>query len=230
MPRPSFAPRRFTLLEMLVVIVIITILLSLLFAGFSRVRKAGTDTICVSQLKQFHTSSVLFLNANRQRYPGDVLNTTDLQKGRCWIGQLGSGSDWSSLKVTDRPMNAYLGATSNGASVPVAKCPLNEEDLDAFIKVGSSYAGNSNDSWLSLKSLRLTSVKNPSRTILGMEIGTMAFATGTSYKSYWRMTHGRKASPTYPIVRVDGSGFIHTFQNGEGRNVASAKANFDINL
>ena len=193
MNRTKHFVRHLTLLEMLLAIFIIAILLSLFFAGFKHARKAKNDTICIAQLRQFNISSALFLNANRQSFPGIVRGAEDSNYGRCWIGKNGT-SLWGS-KVTDRPLNAYLGYVTNGAEVPIAKCPYNDETFDAYNGVGTSYAGNSVDNaWDSLNNLRLSSLQNPGRTILGMEMGgwLMLYSLTHQLGREWFMARARR--------------------------------------
>jgi prepilin-type N-terminal cleavage/methylation domain-containing protein/prepilin-type processing-associated H-X9-DG protein len=61
----------FTLMELLVVIVIISLLAGMLFPVFSRIQDRGREVKCTSNLRQLHTAAMSFVNdpANKGRLP-----------------------------------------------------------------------------------------------------------------------------------------------------------------
>ena len=61
--------RRFTLIEMLVVIAIIGILASLLLPSLGRAREKARRAVCLSNHRQFYTSVSLFSNENNAKLP-----------------------------------------------------------------------------------------------------------------------------------------------------------------
>ncbi len=226
MPR-SLKTRRFTLLEILVIIIIILILLSLLFAGLSSCRKKSQEVACLSNINQFNLATMMFLNNNKTKFPGKV-NQDDTGQGRNWLGKKGDAFPWEDFNVTSRPLNVYLGYTTDNIDTPVAKCPFNDNALDAYNRVGSCYAGNSSDRWPSLVNKRLGQVAYPSTTALGMELGSQAFIMNDLNKMYWRLTHVDN-TPLYPFSRVDGSTIRYQPAPGEGMATASKTINFNVN-
>ncbi|MBI4028370.1 MAG: type II secretion system protein [Verrucomicrobia bacterium] len=67
--RPLSPPKGFTLIELLVVIAIISILASLLLPGLKQAREAAKRVHCLNNMKQIHTTLVLYANDNDGWFP-----------------------------------------------------------------------------------------------------------------------------------------------------------------
>ncbi|MCM8536005.1 MAG: prepilin-type N-terminal cleavage/methylation domain-containing protein [Lentisphaeraceae bacterium] len=103
--------RKFSLLEMLVVIAVIAILVSLLLPSLSKARLVATKAVCLSNEKQIYT----LLQQNIRNTDGYFLYDDDLVAGHgSWPWDVTKG-DFRSLGITEEP-NKDLWV-----------CPLNEE-------------------------------------------------------------------------------------------------------
>lgn len=133
--------RAFTIVELLVVVTIITVLLALLAPALD---KAVTETQLVRCLANQHVIGqglALYFPDFHRRYP-----MMDI-----WWDLLGDKGARGVDDVTERPLNVYLGYTTNRTKVPVAECPSdmgdpgldedpsNDFNLNSYKNYGSSY-------------------------------------------------------------------------------------------
>lgn len=117
------APTAFTLIEMLLVVAIIVLLLSLLLPALRQAQGASRSTRCASNQKQIGDAQVAYLIDSHGRFP-QLANWAGL------IGRKGTSAYYSSnsLDVTNRPLNKYLGAQTDGSSVDITECPADLGD------------------------------------------------------------------------------------------------------
>jgi prepilin-type N-terminal cleavage/methylation domain-containing protein len=139
----------FTLVELLVVITIIVVLLALLAPALDSAVQSAQTAVCLSNLHNVGIAISAYHTDHKSYYP--MLDT--------WWTLLGKKEAFNPLipvpsDVKDRPLNAYLGYTSNGSEVPVARCPSDLGDPHWLINTphlytyaGTSYLGafNPND-------------------------------------------------------------------------------------
>ncbi len=62
-------PQRFSLVELMVVIAVLTILAGLTLVAVSRVRASGRQSVCIGQLRQIGAALTLYANDNEDRLP-----------------------------------------------------------------------------------------------------------------------------------------------------------------
>ena len=79
-PRASHSRRAFTLIELLIIIVIISLLAAILFPAFGRAREMGRRSSCASNLKQIGLGFAQYCQDNSDFYPG------------CYMGNFGSSN------------------------------------------------------------------------------------------------------------------------------------------
>ena len=130
--------RAFTLVELLVVVTIIVILIALLTPGLDRAVKMAEDVQCATNLRSVGMGLGLYLMDHKHRYP-------QTSYFGMLLGNRGAvGYQGNNLDVTQRPLNVYLGYASDGGTVPVARCPLDNGDAlvgsnNAYRDWGNSY-------------------------------------------------------------------------------------------
>ncbi len=115
----------FTLVELLLVVAVIVILIGMLLPALSRSRDAANIVTCATNQNQIGQAQAAYLVDNGKRFP-QLANWAGL------IGKKGTSGNYSasSLDVTNRPLNKYVGNTQDGSSVDITQCP---SDLgDAF--------------------------------------------------------------------------------------------------
>jgi prepilin-type N-terminal cleavage/methylation domain-containing protein len=216
--------RKFTLLELLIVVAILGVLFSILLPSLRNSKRASQKAVCLAQLSQFQRASMLYTSENSGYFPG-YITPHDGQQGRNWIGKKGSRGNWP-IDITERPVNKYLGLTVDGTEAEQCKCPFNDDDLDVYHKVGSSYSANEYRHWQGIGGLNLAIINQPSKVIFASEFGGMGFLSGEN-QQYWRMTHF-PGTPRYPFAKIDGSVKNHTVINGQGLSFRSTE--FILNL
>ncbi len=92
--------KRFSLVELLVVLAIIGILSSSLLTSLAKAREKGQIAICLNNEKQIITSTFLFMDDNDGLFPGDHSDT-----GSGWNDQLSSydGRNLTDDQITGAP-------------------------------------------------------------------------------------------------------------------------------
>ena len=218
--------RSFTLIELLIVVAIIGILMSLLLPSLTKAKRSAKWAACFSNLATYHKATHMFLYDNGNQFPGHI-NSADAHQGRSWIGKKGNNYQWP-LEVTQRPFNKYIGLTQDGMEAPQMKCPFNDDDVDVYHKVGSSYVGNEYNSWNGLGEKFLATINSPSQVVLSTEFGTIGFLLNLN-SDYWRQTHF-KGESRYPFLKIDGTVKHYKVYTGQGIDAASKDLIFNLNF
>lgn len=116
--------RAFTIVELLVIITIIVLLLALLTPALDQALKSAELAVCSSNQHNVGLAIALYLGDHKRRYP--VMDVWwDL------FGELGANTYPALDNVTQKPLNVYLGYTSDKSRVPVAQCPSDLGDSHA---------------------------------------------------------------------------------------------------
>jgi type II secretory pathway pseudopilin PulG len=161
--------KKFTLLELLIVIGILGILVTLLLPSLQRARHKAKVVVCISNSNQINKALSFHLLDNNGKTPDTLYEgheTNGVAPAHGWVGiktTLNSAYDYRSL-------NVYLGAENGRSDVelPVAKCPLdnfdnNGQGEDSFFgSEGTSYIGNARE-----KNWGLNGAANPDGSFNG---------------------------------------------------------------
>src|SRR5436853_7879795 len=129
-PTTDYGPRTthqsaFTLVELLVVLVVISVLLGLLLPVVSKAKEAGRATACLSNLRQIGIALQLYVQDNNNRLP--------LMRDRSF--DTNAPPVTNALPSPDVVLSNYLGA------VRVLRCPSDRKQI--YEQTGSSYPWNS---------------------------------------------------------------------------------------
>ena len=189
--------KKFTLLELLIVISILGILLTLLLPSLSQAREKAITIVCVNNMKSLSTATQLYLSDNNSFYAGHNGSTT------YWHGQRGTGWYWSQDKysILVKPHNLYLGDDFiEGDIVEATRCPKPSE---YFSKHGTDYYYNGyNEHELNLRNVRkATKINEPSRMVLFVEEGAALTARGANVPNVLYKHH---SDNSFPLIFVDG--------------------------
>jgi prepilin-type N-terminal cleavage/methylation domain-containing protein len=131
--------KRFTLLELLIVVAIIGILVSILLPSLRKARQASERAVCMSNLKQIGVAMQLYFKNNKYYFP--PMMTGAHRFG--WLGNAGTSSLYEKPKPTQRRLNYYLtDSVTDDMKMGVVKCYGDSSKSDLFTLDGSSYSAN----------------------------------------------------------------------------------------
>jgi prepilin-type N-terminal cleavage/methylation domain-containing protein len=177
----------FTLIELLVVIAIIAMVAALLFPAIGMAKAKAQRTTCMNSLRQINFGIRMYSDDSTDALPaGTATNGFILYSGykalmKNYLGLWGSSSPQD--KIFSCPADLFFPSyllTNN----PTPSPPYNVHQslYDQLFSDYSSYSFNGGDSvlrtdsirgdiytWLGLKNRKLSSIKNPSRTVLVSE-------------------------------------------------------------
>jgi len=141
-PRRGTPPTRcsassgFTLIELLVVIAIIAILAGMLLPALARSKERARQTSCINNLKQLGLAFAMYLDDNRDVYPGVASRGAYNPMQEDWIfwniTRAGSGS-FSQQQIND-PRNSAIGPYLGSFTTNIFRCP-SDRDWDARRKL-----------------------------------------------------------------------------------------------
>ena len=209
--------KKFTLIEVLIVVAIIGILASLLLPLMKKARRTAKTVVCLSQLKQCGEANQLYLDDNSEWFP---LSEVDQPV----YNLLGTQGTYQYARGTDsqRPLNSYIG------SVAIAQCPLDKENAFSnneitAVWLGSTYMPSQwnsriNDLNGSGNGQVLGNVRNPVAMVFLTEFASYHMATLYNWNRANRPQayfHNPKR-PYFPFLFVDGHATHHMIIEGTG--------------
>jgi prepilin-type N-terminal cleavage/methylation domain-containing protein/prepilin-type processing-associated H-X9-DG protein len=135
-----FVRRGFTLVELLVSILVITVLSGLLLTCLGHARSLAIRTSCMSNLRQIGLGLTLFMTDHKDRGPSLFYPQINWTYTYCWENQLGEYIDLPQIGV-DRPVSTF---NLDTVIHSVATCPGYPKAQKAFTSPGfrTGYAAN----------------------------------------------------------------------------------------
>lgn len=118
----------FTLIELLTVIAIIGILAAILIPVVGKVRKSAQNSVCQSNLRQWHTAALLFAGDSNGRLPKGYYANAPEGRDEYWSGRLAEYMDYE---------GEMWGRQSPQVHGTVAECPA-DENPSTYISYGAS--------------------------------------------------------------------------------------------
>lgn len=223
----------FTLIEMLIVIAILGILMSLLLPSLQQAKLKTRIALCLNNQKQIGQATYMFLENNNDYFPYAKFWGSDNNTGRFWLGKSGHSNDYK-VTVKQRPLNTYLGFTTNGIEVPTADCPASYNGWSHYENAGSSYMAAARQEYTDdldhgSGSITINEIGNPVKMVLMGEVGGWHYAASNNPNPNSTMWH-KPGSPMYSFSFVDGHVKNMTIRNGLGITSSSDEIffrNFD---
>lgn len=194
--------KKFTLIELLIVISIIAILLSILLPSLSKARQKALYAVCMSNLSQNVKAEYGYLKDHEGKFMSQIGNAEQNFAGT-------DGYANSSINPNQRTINKYLygKVLQLGDEAPANICPT-ENGKTLFEVSGNSYAQNSRRNLANTTSRGnakfISKIQEPTRMIYLYEWAAhhVQYKAG-GYDNLWSLPlHGDKGQ--YSIAFVDG--------------------------
>ncbi len=218
--------RGLTLIELLAVISILALVACLLFPALSKARKSAQRTVCLSNLKQINFAIQLYSNDANDTAPtpeGITANRMLTLVGYKALVRDYVGGNSGKSRIFACPADSFFFGLSNGFTV-VRLEPLHEQSAMDYASYGFNGVNLDtnlvNRAWKKLgldfsrfgvAGRKITSIKNPSRTLLAAEM--------SAFKPFsWHapklplIEHSQYCDSMNTVTFVDGhAGYIKIF-------------------
>ena len=102
--------KKFTLMELLIVVAIFAILVSILLPSLSKARAQAELAVCMSSFSQFGKAAYLHLKDNNNKFPAlPIDNNSPLRAALLGVGANGNSTGYNQFTADKRILNQYLG-------------------------------------------------------------------------------------------------------------------------
>ena len=139
--------KKFTLIELLIVVAVIALLMSILLPSLSRARESAMLAVCMSQLKQVGVGFGLYAKNNKGYFPPAA---TDGSPGAAYIGKISYDDQLAAYmgrKLTAAQINQSF-LTHAQAGDKIFLCPKDKTPPDNGDHIRRSYSMNGGSWWM----------------------------------------------------------------------------------
>ena len=215
--------KKFTLLELMIVIAIIGILVSILLPSLWKAREAARNALCMSNIRQLATGLILYCKNSNNFFPDTERAGKYDKRNWSWAGNsmlkrngLSRDDDFDNNGAANRPLNKYLG-WQQGNEMEFLNCPSDNSLYNSH----RDYSFEGKYSWYRMFGTSYSINKHPGPFTIGRDDG------GPSRKGPQTLSAIREPSRMVMASGNDGNNAINqpTFWNVMGNQSASEAEN-----
>ena len=200
--------KKFTLLELLLVIAIILILLSLIIPGIIKAQRQAELVVCTNNLRGIGTAVALYHKDNKRYFP-------DAEGDDYLTSQEDLDANASAVAHLDKYLDNHT---------QIVVCPMNPNEDESYIASASSVSDTDFDKKpgeAKYKTLKVSAVERPSA--MSLMVNTEVYSDGDDDDAWWHTLSSAK----YPFLAVGGSVKNIYFSAGVGTGFQNTTIDFE---